>query len=164
MAVHSIQGGLDPATDIIAAIRSVPDSTRTYSASPELASRLYGIEGQLIEKLVSEGLPHDIRDGRRLFDELDLENVSLYLERRSGQRLAMRTWAATVDRIRTREVVNYRISFYVGDEVARDREIVLRVPEGVVLCRNTGVGTPVFRQSTGWTVIGRGCVAMRWLR
>lgn len=81
---------------VLATVRKVPDDYRRFGSGVDIAEKRYGIAGELLGELISQGLPLRGRGDGACFDPLDLANVSLHLGLPSIQRLAMRSWARTL--------------------------------------------------------------------
>lgn len=86
----------DQTDRILMRLRQVPDTMRNFQVSPADAHRIYGISGVLLAHLVELGLPAQGDGGEARFDVFDLMNVSLHLKLGSIQRMAMRSWGATL--------------------------------------------------------------------
>ncbi len=82
--------------DLMEKIMLVPTSLRSYNADSDMASKHYGIDLVLLEKLTGLGLPFMESTGQVLYSSFDLSNISLHLRLPSIQRLAMRMWARTL--------------------------------------------------------------------
>lgn len=87
---------LDPLL-ILEKVRAVPDAHRRFLEPAESAQRKYGISPELLESLLSKGLPSARRNDGLFFDPFDLSNISLHLRLPSVQRMAMRSWSRTLE-------------------------------------------------------------------
>ncbi|MEQ4305104.1 transglutaminase domain-containing protein [Plantactinospora sp. B6F1] len=89
---------VDEIDRLVSLLRRIPLHARRFALTPAAARSSYRLDADLLELLVAAGLPHVGTGEDRLFDHHDLLNVSLCLHRRSPQRVAMRYWAAVLDR------------------------------------------------------------------
>lgn len=86
----------DHAAAWVRRLRAIPDRLRRYEVTDYDAHRMYGIRADLLEALRSAGLPCGGGAEGRLWDAFDLTNLSLHLRCSSIQRMAMRSWAASL--------------------------------------------------------------------
>lgn len=113
----------------MASIGAVPDSGRRFDIPADLATRQYGISGALLEQLQSSGLPMRQRNGAPFFDPYDLANASLHLGLSSIQRMAMRTWARTLQKCDESATLQANIKFLPAAASPTDPPLhELRVP------------------------------------
>jgi hypothetical protein len=66
-------------THLVAKLRRVPDSARNFRCGADWAFRRLRLRGELLDYLVTAGLPHRVVDGERRFDRYDLYNCGLQL-------------------------------------------------------------------------------------
>jgi hypothetical protein len=115
-------------------LRRVPLSVRRFAIDALRARREFGADHRvlayLLDAVCEAGLPHVTDGGTRLFDLLDLTNLSLYLPLRTPHRAAMRFWGAVLNRPRG-ELRSYSVGYHTlcpmpGHDA--DCEFLLRTP------------------------------------
>ncbi|MBE1582271.1 hypothetical protein ACFPOI_43860 [Nonomuraea angiospora] len=87
----------DEVTRAVAKLLRVPDRWRDFQINHHRVTKGYRIGPALLEKLLDLGLPHRSVAGERMFDSLDLQNVSLDLRLPSFVWMGMRSWARILE-------------------------------------------------------------------
>ncbi|MFF9350159.1 transglutaminase domain-containing protein [Streptomyces sp. NPDC014734] len=82
--------------DAVAKVLLVPGRYRRFSVPRTAARREYGVNGELLDKLLDLGMPSHGTGADITFDSLDLENIALDLRLPSSQVAAMRLWARSL--------------------------------------------------------------------
>ncbi|MFD6398982.1 transglutaminase domain-containing protein [Nocardia sp. NPDC060249] len=82
--------GDDVPADIQYLLKKIPDALRRFTVDAETLSAQSRIPLDLLDDLISAGLPSDYREGNRYFDEIDIANISLYQRLPTPVTLGMR--------------------------------------------------------------------------
>jgi hypothetical protein len=105
----------------IARLRQIPDEHRVFDAGSKRAEMEFGIDGQMADRLLERGIPHEMREGEAVFADVDLHYLSLRIARGGMYTAAMATWAKALvsTGIRAWSDVSVRYVPYVnaGEEV-----------------------------------------------
>ncbi|MBV8084926.1 MAG: transglutaminase domain-containing protein [Chloroflexi bacterium] len=117
---------------VMANVGHVPRHMRKFTVEERSARLLYGLRSEVLAELREQGLPSLSQDGRTLYDEDDLSNVSLYLGTKSLQRGAMQTWASTLEAIAgAPDSPSFRVSYATSGEPPHGiHSAVLSLPNG----------------------------------
>lgn len=116
-------------------LRPIPMAVRRFAVTADRARREFGADHRVLDYLLDvvcdAGLPHVTDGTTRLFDLLDLVNLSLYLPLRTPHRAAMRFWGAVLNRpggeVRTYAVGYAPLCPMPGHK--SDCDFLLRTPE-----------------------------------
>jgi acyl-CoA synthetase (AMP-forming)/AMP-acid ligase II len=96
---------------LVAKLRQIPDSARSFTVSTESAVRDRRLPARLLTELAAHGLPHGGTAEAPLFDTLDLTNAALQLGCGVEGRSARRLWPAALrsrfDSLYARYAVRY---------------------------------------------------------
>ncbi|MGW0521848.1 transglutaminase domain-containing protein [Crossiella sp. NPDC003009] len=85
-----------PVREIVARARRIPEHHRSFTETPETATKVHQIPPDLLAELTAEGLPRaDTPDGPR-YDNHDLASIAVTLRLPSPRFMGMRGWVAAL--------------------------------------------------------------------
>lgn len=93
----------EPVHAIVNRVLKVPDAHRQFVTPPSEARRRFGVEADLLNRLIEMGLPHRGRGDNVRLDALDLENIRMALGLKSPQTTIVRQWSNSLTSSRQQE-------------------------------------------------------------
>lgn len=102
---------MDRIPALVSKIRQIPSQVRRFTVTAAEARSRHQIDADLLNVLITEGLPVAGAGASRLFDDYDLGNVALHLGLMSFRRMAIRSWASALRRTSQGDVAASRVSF-----------------------------------------------------
>jgi hypothetical protein len=136
---------------VVGKLRRIPSAVRRFALTPERARADYRIDAGLLAAAMTAGLPHVFHGAVPLFDDYDLNNLSLYLRLRSPRWAVMRYWASVLGRP-PGETRRYRIDYVLTCPVPGhwgECEFLCCTPgDGEQVVRGAADGTAVLLSAT----------------
>lgn len=119
------------AATLLGRIAAIPMEFRNFSVPRRQAARLYGLDVALLDAMDRAGLSRPF--GADLhYDGYDCANLSLHLKLPSVQRMAMRSWAATLRIAQGAPTLDYRLDIALEPGMTDNSRppLDVMVPEG----------------------------------
>ncbi len=91
-------------------LKQIPDKYRKFTINAEGAKRSYSLKPDLLNQFVCLGLPKSENVSEIVYDEFDLNNISLHFKIPSLQRMAMRSWSSMLRRSEVAKRIPVEIS------------------------------------------------------
>lgn len=118
------------AAELLGRIAAIPTELRSFAVPRRQAGRLYGLDDALLDAMERAGLSRRVGDDRH-YDGYDCANLSLHLRLPSVQRMAMRSWAATLRHAQSVPALAYRLDIALEPGLATPSgPLEVMVPEG----------------------------------